>query len=208
VAEATRFGQRIEQTTAASFRCAACGEMAGVVKVTRAGTTVDMGSPLGRQTYDHDAVVVDYFIGPAARSVSADTLDAVQDVVTSQTPDPVALRRIDWELAPFYCPDCDLNYCRTDWHTIPIFDEGFYDYTMGICPRATAIPSMTDAFGNCATAPRPDGPVMLGSADLDRCTQNSYDLREDLGRFQCLRTDLAPICPHMPGACRCCIVIT
>jgi hypothetical protein len=35
VAEATRFGQRIEQTTAASFRCAACGEMAGVVKVTR-----------------------------------------------------------------------------------------------------------------------------------------------------------------------------
>ena len=133
--ETTRFGQRIGEATTASFRCAACGEMAGIVTVARAGTTVDMGPPLGRETYDHDAIVVDYFLGTASRFANADTLDAVQDVVSSQKPDPVALRRIDWELAPFYCPDCDLNYCRADWRTIPIFDEGFYDYTMGICPR-------------------------------------------------------------------------
>jgi hypothetical protein len=44
--------ERIGQAAAASFRCAACGEMAGVVKVARAGTTVDMGPPLGRETYD------------------------------------------------------------------------------------------------------------------------------------------------------------
>jgi hypothetical protein len=48
-----------------------------------------------------------------------------QEIVANHAPYPVALRRIDWELAPFYCPDCDLNYCRADWHTIPIFDEGF-----------------------------------------------------------------------------------
>jgi hypothetical protein len=35
--------------------------------------------------------------------------------------------QIDWELAPFYCPDCDLNSCRADWHTYALVDEGFYD---------------------------------------------------------------------------------
>ena len=49
--------------------------------------------------------------------------------------DPAALRRIDWELAPFYCPDCAQNYCRADWRTYVLFDEGFYDCTMGRCPR-------------------------------------------------------------------------
>ena len=31
-------------------------------------------------------------------------------------------------------PECGLNYCRTDWETFPVFDEGFYDCTIGICP--------------------------------------------------------------------------
>ena len=130
----TRFGQRIGQAAAASFRCAACGEMAGVVKVARAGTTVDMGPPLGQGTYDRDAIILDYFLGTASKFADAATLDVVQEIVSSDTPDPVALRRIDWELAPFYCPECDLNYCRANWHTFPIFDEGFYDCTIGICP--------------------------------------------------------------------------
>jgi hypothetical protein len=104
------------------------------VKVARAGTTVDMGPPLGRETYDRDAIVVDYFLGTASKFADAATLDAVQEAVSSDAPDPVALRRIDWELTPFYCPDCDLNYCRADWETFPVFDEGFYDCTIGICP--------------------------------------------------------------------------
>jgi len=49
-------------------------------------------------------------------------------------PDPAALRRIDWELAPFYCLDCDLNYRSADWHTYVPVDEGLFDCTMGICP--------------------------------------------------------------------------
>jgi hypothetical protein len=132
---ATRLGECIGQAAAASFRCAACGEMAGVVKVARAGTTVDMGPPFGPESYDRDAIVVDYFFGTASRFADAATLDAVQEVVSSQAPDPMALRRIDWELAPFYCPDCDVSYCRADWETFPIFDEGFYDCTIGICPN-------------------------------------------------------------------------
>ena len=107
--------------------------MAAVVKVARAGTTVDMGPPLGCETYDRDAIVVDYFFGTASRFADAATLDAVQEIVSCDTPDPVALRRIDWELAPFYCPDCGPNYCRADWDTVPVFDEGFYDCIIGIC---------------------------------------------------------------------------
>jgi predicted RNA-binding Zn-ribbon protein involved in translation (DUF1610 family) len=115
----SRFGERIGRAAAASFRCAACGEMAAVVKVARAGTTVDMGPPLGRETYERDAVVVDYFFGTASRFADAATLDAVQHIVSSDAPDPVAQRRIDPELAPFFCPDCGLNYCRADWDTCP-----------------------------------------------------------------------------------------
>ena len=41
---------------------------------------------------------------------------------------------LDRDLAPFYCPECDLNYCSGDWNTSVIFDEDFYDYTEGTCP--------------------------------------------------------------------------
>ena len=109
--------------------------MAAVVKVARAETTIDMGPPLGRETYDRDAIILDYFLGTAGKFADAATLDAVQKIVSSDAPDPVALRRIDWVLAPFYCPDCDLNYSQADWHTFPIFDEGFYYCTIGICSR-------------------------------------------------------------------------
>ena len=130
----TRFGERIGQGAAASFRCAACGEMAGVVKGRPGRNQRRHGPPLGRETYDHDAIIVDYSLGTAGKFADAATLDAVQELVSSHAPDPVALRQIDWELAPFYCPDCGLNYCRADWHTYVLVDEGFYDCTMGICP--------------------------------------------------------------------------
>jgi hypothetical protein len=74
----------------------------------------------------------------------AATLDAVQELVSSDAPDPVALWRIDWELAPSYCPECELNYCRADWQTFPIFDEGFYDCTMSsLTPLPGAYPGST-----------------------------------------------------------------
>jgi len=107
--------------------------MAAVVKVARAGTTVDVGPPLGRQAYDRDAIVVDYFLGTTCQFSDAATLDAVEEIVTGTAPDPVALRELDRDLAPFYCPECDLNYCSGDWNTSVIFDEDFYDYTEVTC---------------------------------------------------------------------------
>jgi hypothetical protein len=59
---------------------------------------------------------------------------AVCAILDGDQPDPADLRRIDWELAPFYCPERERNYCRSDWHTFVLLDEGFYDCTMGTCP--------------------------------------------------------------------------
>lgn len=131
----TKFGERIRQRAAASFRCAACGEMAAVVIAVPAGSSVDMGPQLGRETYERDAVVVDYFHGTVGKIVDPETLDAVREIITSDEPDPVALRRIDWDIVPYYCPDCDLNYCWADWNAVVLFDEGFYDCSIGTCPR-------------------------------------------------------------------------
>ena len=134
----TRFGDRVVQGPAASFRCALCGEVAGVVRVARAGTTVNMGPPLGTETPDRDGLVLDYFLGTAWHAVATDIVDAVQALFDEGNVDPVAIRQVNWalwEVTPFYCPDCQLNYCSTDWDTSVLFDEEFYDCTIGICPN-------------------------------------------------------------------------
>ena len=131
-----RFGQHVS-AGAAGFRCAVCGEMAAVVKAVPADGTPDMGPPLGRQSQDRDGIVVDYFGGTAWKAAEAPSYQAVREILSGQAPDP-ALRRIEPELAPFYCPDCAQNYCRADWRTHVLFDDGFYDCTMGRCPTATS----------------------------------------------------------------------
>jgi hypothetical protein len=127
-------GQRTGEA-AVSFRCAECGEMPAVVKIVPAGHMADMGPPLGPQVQRRDGVVVDYFGGTAWKLADAPVYQAVCEILSGEAPDPAALRRVDWELAPFYCPDCALNYCRADWRSYVSFDEGFYDCTRGRCPR-------------------------------------------------------------------------
>jgi hypothetical protein len=97
-----------------------------------------MGPPIGRQVQDLDGLVLDYFLGTAWHSAGSGTLDAVQALIEQGNVDPVAIRDLDWrlwELTPFYCPDCGLNYCGSDWETYVLFDEGFYDCTNGRCPE-------------------------------------------------------------------------
>ena len=134
VVMADRFG-RVAGPDAASFRCAGCGEIAAVVRVVPAGAAADMGPPLGRQSQSRAGVVVDYFDGTAWKAVGIEVFQAVRGILASEAPNPVALRQIDWELAPFHCPECGQNYCRADWHPTVVFDEGFYDCTRGRCPN-------------------------------------------------------------------------
>ena len=41
----------------------------------------------------------------------------------------------DFDGLDFYCPECDNVYCEKHWVLNPVWDEGFYDYTEGICPE-------------------------------------------------------------------------
>ena len=133
VTEQARFGQRTG-AGAACFRCAACGEVAAVVKAVPAEVPADMGPPLGPQSHRQQGIVVDYFGGTAWKLAEPGTYVAVRAILNDEEPDPAELRRIDWELAPFYCPECERSYCYADWLTYVLFDEGFYDCTMGTCP--------------------------------------------------------------------------
>jgi len=133
VRESRRFGRRIGEA-AASFRCAACGQVAAVVKAVPADVPTDMGPPLGPRSQRRDGIVVEGFGGTAWKLAELATYTSVRAILEGEKPDPAELRRVDWELAPFYCPDCELAYCIADWHTYDVFDEGFYDCTMGTCP--------------------------------------------------------------------------
>ena len=131
----SRFGDWIERGPGASFRC---GELAGVVRVARAGTTVNMGPPLGIETPAQGGLVLDYFLGTAWHAQTGEILDAVQALIDQGHAGPAAIRDISWTLwqvTPFYCPGCGLNYCSDDWDTCVLFDEGFYDCTKGDCPK-------------------------------------------------------------------------
>ena len=66
----TKFGQRIGQATAASFRCAVCDEMADRREGNAGWNHRRHGPPLSHEKYDRDAIVVDYFLRMASRLAS------------------------------------------------------------------------------------------------------------------------------------------
>jgi hypothetical protein len=78
-----------------------CGEIAGAVRVVAAGCPADMGPPARLQAQDWDGIVVDYFGGTMWKRAEARVYQAVREILSGGAPDPAALRRIDWEPAPF-----------------------------------------------------------------------------------------------------------
>lgn len=129
-----RYGEHV-RGGGVSFRCAACGEMAAVVRLVRAGTTVNMGPLLGEQAYDRDGVVIDFWLGSTCwRRLDPAQWARIEQVVTAGQPDPAGLHQIDWELAAYWCRDCRRCYCRGDWQKTVVWDGPFYDYTDGVCP--------------------------------------------------------------------------
>ena len=118
-----------------SFRCGACSEVAAMVKLVRAGGVVDMGPPLGQQRQSINGVIIDYWLGSTCwMAVMPDRWARIETALGADCPDPAALHAISWELAPFWCRDCQRCYCRGDWRRTVIFDGPFYDYTDGECP--------------------------------------------------------------------------
>lgn len=135
--DATRFGQRTAPG-AVSFTCASCHEMAWTVRIVRAGTPVNMGS-LGERTWDQDRLTVESSSGTSRIAAPPARVEAVQAVLDGEAPDVLALWKIDEDLAPFYCYTCQLNYCPAEWRIYPLFDDGYYDCTMGTCPAGHEI---------------------------------------------------------------------
>jgi predicted RNA-binding Zn-ribbon protein involved in translation (DUF1610 family) len=129
----TRFGDRIPKRPAASFRCGECGEIAGVVRVARTSSTAGNESAPGG-----DGLVLDYFLGTVWNADTGDVLDAVQALIEQGNTDPVTIREITWtlwDITPFYCPECRLNYCSLDWNIYLAVSERSYDCILGTCPN-------------------------------------------------------------------------
>jgi hypothetical protein len=80
---------------------------------------------------DRDGIVVDDFGGTTRKRIEALAYKALREMLSGQMPDLTALRRIDRELAPFYCPDCARNHCHAHWRTYVLSDEGHCDSTVG-----------------------------------------------------------------------------
>jgi hypothetical protein len=119
---------------AARFQCGACGDVAAIVRAVPAGEATDMGTPLRLQAEARDRILLDCFGGTTWKVSEHATYENVRQILSGQAPDPADLRRADWELAPFYCPECRQNYCRADWHPDVLFGESHYDCTMATCP--------------------------------------------------------------------------
>ena len=137
IAGTTRLGDRTRRSMAASFRCGRCGELAGVVRVARAGAPGDLGRPFGAELIA-SGLVLDCFLGASWHAQEAGILEAVQALIEQGNVDPAAIRAVSWTLwdvTPFYCPECELNYCGADWDICIEFNVGLYDCILGICPN-------------------------------------------------------------------------
>jgi hypothetical protein len=84
-----------------------------------------------------DGLVLDYFLGTIWHADRGDVLDAVQALIEQGNVDPVTIREITWtlwDITPFYCPECRLNYCSLDWTMhFPVYGRS-YDCIVGTCP--------------------------------------------------------------------------
>jgi len=81
-----------------------------------------------------DGVQVIGFLGHAWKALSQDGYDRVLAILAVDSPDPVALRGVDPELAPFYCAACECSYCLDHWDTETAYDGDIYEHTRGTCP--------------------------------------------------------------------------
>ena len=111
------------------------GLLAAVLRLVRAGTTVNMGLPLGEQAYDRDGVIVHLCLGSTCwRRLDPARWARIEQVLAAGRPDPAGLHQIDWELADYWCRDRRRCYCRGDGRKTVVWDGPFYDYTHGVCP--------------------------------------------------------------------------
>jgi hypothetical protein len=133
-ADTTRFGDRVLERPDVSFRCGECGEIAGVIRVDRAGGTAGEEPLPGVGGW----LVLEYFLGTVWHAGTGEVLDAVQALIEQGNVDPVTMREVSWTLwdvTAFYCPECRLNFCRLDWDVRFAVNPESHDCIIGTCPN-------------------------------------------------------------------------
>ncbi len=104
------------------FDCAICGKEAGRISL--------FGSESA------SSVEVNTFVTKMTAGVASSQFKNVVNAL--ETKDAGVLFQVDFEFAPFFCPKCNLSYCRDHWITWVVFDEELsymIDCTKGRCPE-------------------------------------------------------------------------
>jgi hypothetical protein len=115
-------GENIIEITEHSFPCDVCGKPAGTVKL------------LKHETYS--SFEIKGFISEISGGIQYGQYEKFYTALKNN--DPGTLFRMDFEYAPFYCPECNRCYCSDHWKYWIIYDEeepSYFDYIKGICPK-------------------------------------------------------------------------
>ncbi len=107
--------------------CARCGRAAAEISLLLA--SVQGAGPFS----DRDRLERADFMGTVTKFGAYAHLLALFEWLARQ--DFAAARGEDADFVAFHCRVCNQAYCEKCWQIgAPVFDEGFYDYTLGTCP--------------------------------------------------------------------------
>jgi hypothetical protein len=84
--------------------------------------------------HDRDRLERTDFMGTVTKLGGGEELAALFEAI--RRGDYETARQFDVDYVAYHCWECGKNYCQACWSVgPPVFDEGFYDYTMGTCPE-------------------------------------------------------------------------
>ena len=108
--------------------CAHCGRAAAEISLLPATET-------GETMWHHkDRLERTDFLGTVVKFGDYARLLEFFEVISRA--DYAAAQDADTDFVAFYCHECGRVYCDNCWSlSTPVFDEGFYDYTLGTCPE-------------------------------------------------------------------------
>lgn len=111
-----------------TLACAHCGRAAAEVALLPA--TVTGASPW----HARERLERTDFMGTLTKFGSAEALVALFEAIDQG--DFATAASLDGDFVAFHCGACEQVYCDRCWQlSPPVFDDGFYDYTLGTCPR-------------------------------------------------------------------------
>lgn len=127
-------------SVAVDIRCAICGAVAMHIESTAPGDPLvsPRGMPSDGPPVPTSSAGIRTEAGMLNLWMALETEDgiaAARDAIESG--DIAALMRIDPEIVPFYCRECEASYCEAHWTTRQVFDPevpSWLEELRGRCP--------------------------------------------------------------------------